>query len=91
MYVHCKWLNSKYLSCLQVFRTKRSQQLPNQEDLIKKTKIKNSKIKCWRMELAEFSYTILYRPGSDNVVPGALTSAFCATTQPLTNLRDVYN
>ncbi|XP_065671656.1 uncharacterized protein LOC136089532 [Hydra vulgaris] len=57
----------------------------------KKTKIKNSKIQCWRMELAEFSYTISYRPGSDNVFPDALTRALCATTQPQTNLSDIHN
>ncbi|XP_004207810.1 uncharacterized protein LOC101239223 [Hydra vulgaris] len=57
----------------------------------KKTKIKNSKIQCWRMELAEFSYTISYRPGSDNIVPDALTRAFCAKTQSQTNLSGIHS
>ncbi|XP_047137392.1 uncharacterized protein LOC124813900 [Hydra vulgaris] len=57
----------------------------------KKTKIKNSKIQCWRMELAEFIYTILYCPGSDNIVPDALTRAFCATTQFQTNLSGIHS
>ena len=57
----------------------------------KKTKIKNSKIQCWRMELAEFSYTILNRPGSDNIVPDALTRAFCATTLSQKSLSDIHS
>ena len=27
-------------------------------------KIKNDKIQCWRLELAQFDYEIKYRPGS---------------------------
>ncbi|XP_004208545.3 uncharacterized protein LOC101236641 [Hydra vulgaris] len=43
------------------------------------------------MELAEFSYTISYRPGSDNIVSDALTRAFCATTQSQTNLSGIHS
>ena len=43
-----------------------------------RTKIKNTKIECWRVELAEFSYTIMYRPGPDNVAADALTRGYCA-------------
>ncbi|XP_065679006.1 uncharacterized protein LOC136093720 [Hydra vulgaris] len=57
----------------------------------KKTKIKNSKIQRWRMELAEFSYTISYRSGSENIVPDALTHSFFATTQSQTNLSDIHS
>ena len=32
----------------------------------KRTKIKNNKIQCWRLELASYSYNILYRPGKEN-------------------------
>ena len=46
----------------------------------KRTKIKNNKIQCWRLELASFSYTIKYRPGKDKVVADALTRAHCAST-----------
>ena len=42
------------------------------------------------MELAEFSYTISYRSGSDSVVPDVLTRAFCYTTQPQTNISDLH-
>ena len=47
-------------------------------DSRKRTKIKNNKIMCWRLELASFSYSISYRPGSKNVGPDTLTRAFCA-------------
>ena len=55
----------------------------------KRTKIKNSEIQCWRVELAEFSYTVSYRPGPDNVVPDALTRSYCATVSH-TNLTDIH-
>ena len=46
-------------------------------DARKRTKIKNNKIMCWRLELASFSYTIRYRPGKLNVGPDTLTRASC--------------
>ena len=52
-------------------------------DSRKRTKIKNNKVLCWRLELAEFTYTIVYRPGVDNAAPDALTRAFCATINTL--------
>ena len=60
-------------------------------DSRKRTKIKNNKILCWRLELASFSYTISYRPGKSNVGPDTLTRAFCASvsvsTEPLETLH----
>ena len=44
----------------------------------KRTKIKNNKILCWRIELAPFSYITSYRPGKLNVGPDTLTRAFCS-------------
>ena len=44
----------------------------------KRSKIKNSKIQSWRIELAEFSFTIQYREGKNNVVPDSFTRAHCA-------------
>ena len=41
----------------------------------RRSKIKNSKIQSWRMELAEFSYTIQYREGKSNTVPDSFTRA----------------
>ena len=49
-------------------------------DSRKKTKVKNNKIQCWRLELAEFNYTIEYRPGHENVAADALTRAYCASS-----------
>ena len=49
-------------------------------DARKRTKIKNTKIMCWRLELASFSYSIRYRPGELNVGPDTLTRATLATT-----------
>ena len=34
---------------------------------------------CWRLELASFSYTILYRTGRENVCADALTRASCSS------------
>ena len=52
-----------------------------------RSKIKNSKIQCWRVELADFSYSISYRPGVDNVAHDAFTQAYCAEIhKPLCHL-----
>jgi len=50
----------------------------------KRTKVKNNKTQCWRLELAPFSYQIQYRPGKDNSVPDTLTRAFCSAVSALT-------
>ncbi|MCP4800870.1 MAG: DDE-type integrase/transposase/recombinase, partial [bacterium] len=42
-------------------------------------KIKNDKIMRWRLELACYSFDIVYRPGKENVLPDALSRAICAT------------
>ena len=54
----------------------------------KRSKIKNSKIQSWRLELAEFSYAIQYREGEDNVVPDSLTRAHCAAVS--TSLEEIH-
>ena len=56
----------------------------------KRTKIKNSKIQTWRIELAEFSYDIKYRPGKDNVVPDTFTHAYCLSMST-SNLIQIHN
>jgi len=48
----------------------------------KRSKIKNSKIQQWRMELAGFDYTIKYRPGQENVAPDAFTRSYCQDQCP---------
>ena len=56
----------------------------------KRTKIKNSKIQSWRLELAEFSYVLQFREGKDNLVPDALSRAHCLAT-PCDDLVWIHN
>ncbi len=42
-------------------------------DTLHAQRIKNEKITRWRIELADFCYTIKYRPGKDNAVADALS------------------
>ena len=61
-------------------------------DSRKSTKIKNNTIQAWRLELASFSYTLIYRPGKDNVSPDTLTRAFCASaTSTLNKLSEIHD
>ena len=54
----------------------------------KRSKIKNSKIQSWRLELAEFSYAIQYWEGKDNVVPDSFTRAHCAAVS--TSMEEIH-
>ena len=56
----------------------------------KRSKIKNDKIQCWRLELASFNYSIEYRPGQENVAADALSRAYCASTSP-SKLMQLHN
>ena len=56
----------------------------------RRTKIKNNKIQEWRMELSEFSYTIRYRPGKENVIPDALSRGFCCSVFPDSTVTDLH-
>ena len=58
-------------------------------DSRKRTKIKNNKIQCWRLELASYSYTIVYRPGKDNVAADSLTRTYCGSASGL-SLTDIH-
>jgi len=44
----------------------------------KRTKVKNTKIQCWRWN------QIRYRPGKENSVPDTLTCAFCSAVSAFT-------
>ena len=44
----------------------------------KRTKVKNNKIQCWRLEFASLSYTIQYHLGNENEGHDTLTQAFNA-------------
>lgn len=46
-------------------------------DSKKHGKIKNDKILRWRTELSQYKFDIVYRPGSQNCAPDALSRAFC--------------
>ena len=48
-------------------------------DQLNRGKIKNDKIMRWRIELACYSFDIVYRPGKENVLPDALSKATCAS------------
>ena len=48
----------------------------------KRSKIKNDKIRSWRLELACFAYNIHFRLGKENSHLDALTRAFCANSHP---------
>lgn len=46
----------------------------------KSNKIKNERILRWRIELSPLSYTIQYRPGSENIPADTLSRSQCAYT-----------
>ena len=58
-----------------------------------RSKIKNDKILRWRLELAAFDFTIIYRPGKLNFAPDTLSRAISASVsfpslKSLTNLHE---
>ncbi|XP_077969875.1 uncharacterized protein LOC144424417 [Styela clava] len=55
-----------------------------------KSKIKNTKLKLWKLELSIFDYEIVHRPGVENLAPDAL-SRICASNACCTmSLREVH-
>jgi len=52
-------------------------------------KIKNYKMARWRLELTSYSYTVVHRPGIENVGPYTLTRAHCGYVQQ-THLRGLH-
>ena len=49
-------------------------------DIQHKDKIKNDKMRRWRIELSCFTFDIIYRPESEYVLPHTLATAFCSAT-----------
>ena len=43
-----------------------------------KSNIKNDKIMRWRLELADYSFDIRYRPGEQNIPPDTFSRAYCS-------------
>ena len=54
-----------------------------------KSKIKNGKITRWRLELAEYSFDIEYRPGSSNVVADSMSRIADCPRLDLKAKRDI--
>ncbi|KAG8173283.1 hypothetical protein JTE90_009856 [Oedothorax gibbosus] len=54
------------------------------------SKIKNEKIMRWRLELANFKFDIIYRPGNRNTTADTM-SRITASIQPETNLKDLHD
>ena len=59
-------------------------------DSRKRTKVKNNKILCWRLELASFSYSIKYRPGVQNVGPDTFTRTSCTAVTSESRLMSLH-
>ena len=55
----------------------------------KRSKIKNSKIMLWRIELGSFSYDIVYKRGQQNVAPDAF-SRVCASLSSSADLDGIH-
>ena len=54
-------------------------------------KVKNEKTARWRVELACFSYDIVYRPGSENTVADAFSRSTCAASDSLDVLKNLHD
>lgn len=44
------------------------------------SKIKNTKINRWKYDLAQYQYTVQFRPGKENLGADTLSRAYCAAT-----------
>ena len=55
-----------------------------------RSRIKNDKIQRWRLELSQYNYDVVYRPGKDNHAADALSRAFCGSTFERVDLRHLH-
>ncbi|KER23840.1 hypothetical protein T265_14560, partial [Opisthorchis viverrini] len=56
-----------------------------------KSKVKNDKIQRWRIELSEYKYDVIYRPGKDNHVADTLSRNVCASMGSNNQLGELHN
>ncbi|GAA48338.1 retrovirus-related Pol polyprotein from transposon opus [Clonorchis sinensis] len=56
-----------------------------------KGKVKNDKIQRWRIELSEYKYDVIYRPGKDNHVADTLSRNVCASMGNNNQLGELHN
>ena len=62
-------------------------------DNAQKGKIKNDKIQRWRIEISNYSYDVVYGPGSENAAADALSRATCSATTSgsMDNLKEIHD
>ena len=53
--------------------------------------IKNNKLMRWRLELAAYKYSIIYRPGDKNAAADTLTRAFCGAVVNDEKLHEIHD
>ena len=56
-----------------------------------RSKIKNNKILCWRIELSQYSYDIKQKPGNSNVAADARSRIICSTITSKNRLLALHN
>ena len=54
-------------------------------------KIKNDKIQRWRLELSEFHYDVIYRPGKENHAADAFSRNICGSTLTTVDLKRLHD
>lgn len=57
---------------------------------LQNSKIKNDKIHRWRLELSNFQYDVIYRPGTDNHVADTLSRNFTCSISPSIDLKKLH-
>ena len=62
-------------------------------DSSRKTKVKNDKIARWRLELSDFKFDVVYRPGKENAGADAFSrsTACAAVFHTESKLREIHN
>jgi len=55
-----------------------------------RTKVKNSKIESWRLEMSSLRYHIKYWPGKLNVAADRLSRSTCASVQQSLSLQELH-